>query len=148
VYEYPGARRYKSSRKPTARDKEVGQRIRWYRQLKGMTLATLAELIGISLQQLAKYESGQNKIGASGLDSIAKIFQVSADELLQESPFEAGLTEIGLGLGDLLRKPLVIRLLRAWDRIERPKQRDILLQLIKSFGEVDETPSKDKIQPS
>ena len=66
---------------PTARDKEIGQRIRWCRQLKGMTLATLAEAIGISLQQLAKYESGQNKIDASGLESIVKIFQVSTEEL-------------------------------------------------------------------
>jgi transcriptional regulator with XRE-family HTH domain len=149
VNEFPWIRRYNNnSRKPTARDKETGQRIRWCRQLKGMTLATLAEAIGISLQQLAKYESGQNKIDASGLESIVKIFQVSTEELLQESPFEAGLREVGFGLGDLLHEPLVIRLLRAWDRIERPKQRDILLQLIKFFGEVDETPSKDKIQPS
>ena len=80
--EFPWIRRYNNnSRKPTARDKETGQRIRWCRQLKGMTLATLAEAIGISLQQLAKYESGQNKIDASGLESIVKIFQVSTEEL-------------------------------------------------------------------
>jgi transcriptional regulator with XRE-family HTH domain len=107
VNEFPWIRRYNNnSRKPTARDKETGQRIRWCRQLKGMTLATLAEAIGISLQQLAKYESGQNKIDASGLESIAKIFQVSTEGLLQESPFEAGLREVGLGLGDLLHGPL------------------------------------------
>ena len=136
--EFPWIRRYNNnSRKPTTRDKEVGQRIRWCRQLKGMTLAVLAKAIGISLQQLAKYESGQNKIDASGLESVAKIFQVSADELLQDSPFEAGLTEIGLGLGDLLHDPLVIRLLRAWDRIECSEHRDILLQLIKSLVQMN-----------
>jgi transcriptional regulator with XRE-family HTH domain len=100
--EYPLVQDYKSSREPTPRDKDIGQRIRWCRKLKGMTLAVLAKAIGISLQQLAKYESGQNKIDASSLESVAKIFQVSAEELLRESPFEAGLTEIGLGLGDLV----------------------------------------------
>ena len=133
---------------PTARDKEIGQRIRWCRQLKGMTLATLAEAIGISLQQLAKYESGQNKIDASGLESIAKIFRVSTKALLQESPFEAGLTEVGHGLGDLLHEPLVIRLLRAWDRIECSEQRNILLQLIKSLDQVNAAVPMGEIQPS
>jgi|GEM_PF-573182 len=135
--EYPWVRSYKSSRKPTARDKQIGQRIRWRRQLTGLTLATLADAIGISLQQLAKYESGQNKIDASGLESTAKIFQVPADELLQGSPFESGLTEIGLGLGDLLREPLVVRLIRAWAQIECSEHRAILLQLIKSLDQVN-----------
>ena len=131
--EHPWVRRYKSSRKPTPRDKQIGRRIRWYRQLKGMTLAALAQSIGITFQQLAKYESGHNKIDASGLESIAKIFTVSTEELLQESRFEAGLTEVGLGLGDLLREQSVVRLIRAWDRIECPEQRNSLLQLIKSL---------------
>jgi transcriptional regulator with XRE-family HTH domain len=146
--EYPWVQDYKSSREPTPRDKDIGQRIRWCRQFKGMTLAVLAKAIGISLQQLAKYESGQNKIDASGLESVAKIFQVSAEDLLRESPFESGLTEIGLGLGDLLHEPLVIRLLRAWDRIECSEQRNILLQLIKSLDQVNAAVPMGEIQPS
>jgi transcriptional regulator with XRE-family HTH domain len=142
--EYPWARRCTNSRRPTARDKETGQRIRWHRQLKGMTLAILAQAIGISLQQLAKYESGQNKIDASGLESIAKIFQVPTEDLLQRSPFEAGLTEVGFSLGDLLHEPLVIRLLRAWDRIECFEHRAILLQLIKSFDQVNTAVPNDE----
>lgn len=146
--EYPWVRRYKSSRKPTARDKEIGQRIRWCRHLKGMTLATLADAISISLQQLAKYESGRNKIDASRLELIANILQVSTEELLQGSPFEAALREVGFSLGDLLHDPLVIRLLQAWDRIERSRHRDILLRLINSFGQIEAAPPKGEMQPS
>jgi transcriptional regulator with XRE-family HTH domain len=146
--EYTWVRRYRSSRKPTARDKGIGQRIRWCRHLKGMTLATLADAISISLQQLAKYESGGNKIDATRLDSIAKILRVSTEELTQESPSEAALREIGLGLGDLLHDPLIIRLLRAWDRIERSDHRDILLQLIKALDQVSAARSKGEMQPS
>jgi transcriptional regulator with XRE-family HTH domain len=146
--EYPWVRRYRSSRKPTAQDKGIGQRIRWCRQLKGMTLATLADAISISLQQLAKYESGGNKIDATRLESIAKILRVSTEELTQESPFEAALSELGLGLGDLLHDPLLIRSLQAWVWIERSEHRGILLQLIKALDPANAARSKGEVQPS
>jgi transcriptional regulator with XRE-family HTH domain len=146
--EYPWGRRHKSSRKPTARDKEIGQRIRWCRHLKGMTLATLAEAIGISPQQLAKYETGQNKVDASSLELIAKLFQVAAEKLARGFSFEPALNEVGLGLCDLLHDPLVIRLLHAWGRIERSEHRDLLLRLINSFDQTETAPPKRKMQPS
>ncbi len=146
--EYPCVRRHKSSRKPTARDEEIGQRIRWCRRLKGMTLATLAEIIGISPQQLAKYETGQNKVDASSLGLIAKLFQVAAEKLAQGFSFEAALKEVGLSLWDLLHDPLVIRLLHAWGRIERSEHRDLLLRLINSFDQTETAPPKCEMQPS
>ena len=112
-----------------------------------MTLATLASQLRISLQQLAKYESGRNKIDATHLESIAKILRVSTEELTQESPFEAALSELGLGLGDLLHDPLLIRLLQAWVWIERSEHRGILLQLIKALDPANAARPKGEVQP-
>ena len=93
------------------------------------------------------FGNDRSKIDATRLELIAKILQVSTEELLPESPSEAALREVSLGLDDLVHDPLVIRLLRAWDRIERSEHRDILLRLITSFDQIEAAPPK-KMQPS
>jgi transcriptional regulator with XRE-family HTH domain len=143
---FPGIRRYTNSRKPTAHDKAIGQRIRWCRELSGLKLEELAEEISISYQQLARYETGSNKIDASRLKLIAEFFNISA--LDQDFPFEVELRKIDLSVEDLLQDRIVVRLLRAWHRIKHQGRRDILFQFIKSYDPDDAAQPKDNLQPS
>ncbi|MDX4076759.1 helix-turn-helix transcriptional regulator, partial [Brucella sp. NBRC 113783] len=65
-----------SAKKPNPTDIHVGSRIRMQRQLRGMSQVTLAEGLGITFQQVQKYEKGTNRVGASRLQAIADLLQV------------------------------------------------------------------------
>lgn len=72
MYQHPT-----SAKKPNPTDIHVGSRIRMQRQLRGMSQVTLAEGLGITFQQVQKYEKGTNRVGASRLQAIADLLQVS-----------------------------------------------------------------------
>lgn len=61
---------------PLAIDIEVGKRIKMRRQLLAMSQAALATKLGVTFQQVQKYESAENRIGASRLQEIAEALQV------------------------------------------------------------------------
>ena len=68
--------------KISQQDKDIGERIRYYRKRANFTIQALAEEIGISYQQLQKYETGKNRIPASKLPNLALILDVSVLTLL------------------------------------------------------------------
>lgn len=61
---------------PEPTDKHVGSRVRMRRMTLRMSQSTLGDQLGISFQQVQKYEKGSNRIGASRLEQIARILQV------------------------------------------------------------------------
>lgn len=71
---------------PNAIDVHVGSRIRMQRALKGMSQSTLAEGIGVTFQQVQKYEKGTNRVGSSRLQAIANILGVPAAAFFEEGP--------------------------------------------------------------
>ena len=71
-------------------DRVIGERIKFYRKKRGLTQASLSSLIGISAQQLQKYEIGKNKVSASRLKHIAETLDVPIINLLND-PKEAPL---------------------------------------------------------
>jgi transcriptional regulator with XRE-family HTH domain len=62
-----------NARSPTDLDIGIGQRIKAHRMTIGMSQEKLAEMIGISFQQVQKYERGINRIAASRLQSVARV---------------------------------------------------------------------------
>lgn len=58
-------------------DVHVGKRVREARAIKGMSQTALGNALGISFQQVQKYEKGNNRIGASRLWDISKVLDVS-----------------------------------------------------------------------
>lgn len=86
-------------RSPDAVDVAVGRRIAQRRTAMGLSQTNLAQRIGISPQQVQKYEAGSNRISASRLNAIALVMGVSPGAL-----FPAGETDGGLEVasGDLL----------------------------------------------
>ena len=61
---------------PNPIDKHVGSRVRMRRMLLGLSQEKLGEKLGVTFQQVQKYEKGMNRIGASRLQSIAEILDV------------------------------------------------------------------------
>jgi transcriptional regulator with XRE-family HTH domain len=71
-------------------DAAVGARILSLRKALGMSQSTLAEALGVSFQQVQKYERGGNRVSASKLVEIAGALGVSAGQLLGEGEGEGG----------------------------------------------------------
>jgi transcriptional regulator with XRE-family HTH domain len=71
----PMARKQTIKRKATTADKLVGQRLRARRLEMHISQTTLADKLGLSFQQVQKYEKGVNRVGASRLQEIAGILQ-------------------------------------------------------------------------
>ena len=69
------------SRAPSDTDKAVGERVRELRTLNNMTLAELGSALGISHQQLQKYETGTNRLSAGMLAALADALRVEISDL-------------------------------------------------------------------
>lgn len=64
-------------REPRPVDQYVGSRIRLRRNMLGLSQETLGERIGLTFQQVQKYEKGSNRVGASRLQQIADVLDTS-----------------------------------------------------------------------
>jgi transcriptional regulator with XRE-family HTH domain len=71
---------------PNPIDKHVGSRVRMKRKLLGMSQEKLGEALGLTFQQVQKYEKGANRIGASRLQEIGKILQAPPSFFFEGSP--------------------------------------------------------------
>jgi transcriptional regulator with XRE-family HTH domain len=65
-----------------ALDREIGARLRYARKARGMTQSALGAVLGVSFQQVQKYEQGRNRISASSLILFSRVLSVSPMELL------------------------------------------------------------------
>jgi transcriptional regulator with XRE-family HTH domain len=104
-------------RRPTGADGQVGAAIRAHRLMRRMSQETLAQKLGVTFQQIQKYEKGVNRIGAGRLPLIAKIFDVAIGDLFQE---QASTSENGGGAvpTKLVTDTATVRLLTAYASIE------------------------------
>jgi len=68
---------------------EIGRKLKEFRKHKGLSQEGLAELIGLSFQQIQKYESGVNKLNTDKLQAIANILCVPVASFFQNQPIEA-----------------------------------------------------------
>ena len=116
-------------KKPDPVDVEVGQRIRIQRLQSGLSQTSLAEQLGVTFQQVQKYEKGVNRVGAGRLARIADVLGVpvsfffSGDQKVTEST-----DNINSGLS-FLESAGAVRLVRAYSQIEDPSIRRALVDL-------------------
>jgi DNA-binding XRE family transcriptional regulator len=75
-------------------DKHVGSRVRMRRMTVGMTLDVLGKAVGVTYQQLQKYENGVNRIGPGRLQHIAQVLQVTSPFFFEGLPDRSGLQSI------------------------------------------------------
>jgi transcriptional regulator with XRE-family HTH domain len=75
---------------PNPIDKHVGSRVRMRRMMLGMSQEKLGDALGLTFQQVQKYEKGTNRIGASRLQQISHILQVPVAFFFEGAPHVAG----------------------------------------------------------
>src|SRR5580700_9584612 len=83
-----------STKAPNPVDKHVGSRVRMRRMMLGMSQGKLGEALGLTFQQVQKYEKGKNRIGASRLQHIANILQVPVPFFFDGAPAATGAEEL------------------------------------------------------
>src|SRR6202166_1357324 len=83
---------------PNPIDKHVGSRVRMRRMMVGMSQEKLGDALGLTFQQVQKYEKGTNRIGASRLQQISHILQVPVSFFFEGAPSVHGTTRVeGMG---------------------------------------------------
>src|SRR5215207_5188568 len=120
-----------ATRKSGPLDAMVGARISMLRVDRGMSQAMLAERIGVTSQQVQKYERGATRVGAGRLSQIASVLGVSVGELFESS----GAGSPGLNSPVvLLAEPGALRVLKAYARTTSPRLRLCIAKLVESIA--------------
>jgi len=134
--------------RPSPIDVHVGSRIRLRRTLLGMSQERLGEALGLTFQQVQKYERGVNRVGASRLFDLSRVLDVPISFFFDDMPDSlttsfgvpasrrsSSYTESHDGFGDdTLNRRETLELVRAYYRITDPALRKRVFDLIKSMG--------------
>jgi transcriptional regulator with XRE-family HTH domain len=119
-------------KKPDSHDKEVGRRIRARRLVCGMSQTALGEQLGVTFQQVQKYEKGTNRVGAGRLRRIAEVLEVPVSFFFDEAG--AGRENDGTGM-EFLDTAQAVRLMRAYSRIRSPDVQRAIVELVVRIAE-------------
>lgn len=129
-----------SAKTPNPVDKYVGSRVRMRRIMLGLSQEKLGDALGLTFQQIQKYEKGTNRIGASRLHQIADILQVPVSFLFEGGPSSSTTVE-GLGeapspayVSDFLATSEGLALTRAFTRITDAKLRRSIVDLVEQIA--------------
>ena len=129
-----------STKAPNPVDKYVGSRVRMRRIMLGMSQEKLGEALGLTFQQVQKYEKGTNRVGASRLQQISEILQVPVSFLFDGSPSgSAGVEGFSEGsspayVSDFLATSEGLTLTRAFTRITDAKLRRSIVELVEQIA--------------
>ena len=122
-----------SQKSPSPIDKHIGQRVRMRRALIGMSQERLGELLGITFQQVQKYEKGTNRISASRLHDVARVLGVEVPFFFQGSAEGApGKGEAASPINDFLSDREGIELAKAFIAITDPGVRRAIVELARA----------------
>lgn len=131
-----------SKKSPNPIDIHVGSRVRLRRMMLGMSQEKLGEHLGITFQQIQKYEKGTNRIGASRLQAIARVLTVPVAFFFEDAP---GVTPVAGNQGfeetqatsyvvDFLSSSEGLQLNKAFVQIVDPKVRRKVVDLVRALA--------------
>ena len=138
--------------RPSPIDVHVGTRVRLRRTLLGMSQERLGEALGLTFQQVQKYERGVNRVGASRLFDLSRVLDVPISFFFDDMPDSlatafgaqpsgrrvAGFADTQDSFADdTLNRRETLELVRAYYRITDPAVRKRVFDLIKSMGPSD-----------
>ena len=127
---------------PNPIDRHVGSRVRMRRMMLGMSQEKLGDALGLTFQQVQKYEKGTNRIGASRLQQIAHILQVPVSFLFEGAPHSAGHGGMNEApspayVADFLATSDGLSLTKAFMRIKSSKLRRRIVDLVEQIAGID-----------
>ena len=124
---------------PNHVDKHVGSRVRMRRMVIGMSQEKLGGALGLTFQQVQKYEKGTNRISASRLQQIAAALSVGIDYFYAGADFDGAAAGFGESASPAYEADLMtsdgLKLLRAFHAISDPKVRRRLVDLTMSLSD-------------
>ena len=130
-----------NKKKPNPIDVHVGSRIRLRRNMLGLSQEKLGENLGITFQQIQKYEKGTNRVGASRLQAISAILNVPVSFFFEDAPGSNPVGPEGFAedneatyVVDFLNSNEGVQLTRAFTKISDPKVRRKIIDLVKSLA--------------
>jgi transcriptional regulator with XRE-family HTH domain len=123
-------------------DGHVGSRVRMRRLMLKMSQSDLADALGLTFQQVQKYEKGANRIGASRLQHISQILQVPVPFFFDRAPGQSGaaveIADSDLYVNDFLATSDGLALVKAFMRIQDPKLRRSIVRLVEQITPEDD----------
>ena len=124
-------------------DKHVGGRVRMRRLMLDMSQTDIADALGLTFQQVQKYEKGANRISASRLQHISQILQVPVPFFFEGAPAASGIPHAAKGRADAPSPAYVtdflttsdgLALVKAFMCIEDPKLRRSIVRLVEEIA--------------
>lgn len=129
-------------------DVHVGARVRMRRVLLGMSQEKLGESLGITFQQVQKYEKGTNRIGASRLFKISQVLGVPVSYFYEELAGNSEKAVAGFGesqsqgyVVDFLSSSEGLQLNKAFMKIQDPRVRRKVVELVRTLGDTSDASS-------
>lgn len=128
---------------PNPIDKHVGSRVRMRRMMLSMSQEKLGDALGLTFQQVQKYEKGTNRIGASRLQQISHILQVPVSFFFEGAPTAPGAPAHGGGMSeapspayvaDFLATSDGLSLTKSFMRIKNSKLRRRIVDLVEQIA--------------
>ena len=144
-----------AGKRPNPTDVYVGSRVRMRRKMLGLSQEKLGEAIGLTFQQVQKYERGANRIGASRLHELSRVLDVPVSFFFDDTdpvraPAMGGFSEPPAEAfeSDPLRKQETVELVQAYFSIEDAAVRRRLLDLTKALAAGGEAISEKPAAPT
>lgn len=128
------------TKSPNPLDRRVGQRVRMRRKMLNMSQTELASELGLTFQQVQKYEKGVNRIGASRLQHMSHVLQVPVafffeDPVTQSQGPAAATTDPSLDyVSDFLSSSDGLNLVSAFMRVRDIKLRRLIVDLVETLA--------------
>jgi transcriptional regulator with XRE-family HTH domain len=124
-------------------DKEIGTRVRMRRISIGMSQEKLGEMLGLTFQQVQKYEKGMNRISVGRLVDIAKILGVDIHFFfngIKSAKTDSGFAEEETSpyIADVMSTPEGLQLIRTFTGIKNAKVRKSIVQLVAALAGQDD----------
>lgn len=126
---------------PNPIDVHVGSRVRLRRTMQGMSQEKLGESLGITFQQIQKYEKGANRIGASRLQNISTVLNTPIAFFFEDAPSGDATQHGGMEesnstsyVVDFLSSSEGLQLNKAFTKISDPKVRRKIVELVKTLS--------------
>ena len=122
---------------PNPIDVYVGNRVRMRRLTFGMSQGKLADALGLSYQQVQKYEKGTNRISASRLQHISRILQISVERFFEAAPGQLkvkGNAPSSTYMSDFISTTDGLALAKAFTQIKNAKARRYIVKLVNEIA--------------
>ena len=128
---------------PNEMDVHVGQRIKVRRSLLGLSQEKLAEAVGVTFQQIQKYERGTNRVSAGRLFELSKVLDVPVNFFFEQHEKIKGGPALGMADNDqdgfehddIMTRKETTDLLRVYYSVEDPNARKDIMKFIKSMAD-------------